>query len=209
MRKELLADCLILLFAFAFAPTPALAQGNLVMFQVGGTWTKVQVLNTTDAVVFPSIGDNHGRPLRRGEKYWVKYGYGWTGNVAVTASICSPESVRTALITLPTWATDPAVVGKAALPPNYSDPSVEHLKVRVSAIKTALNDRLGGKDLKREIGAWFKEVKKGGLGATYQTCSNPTPLVYTPDVSQWGYARTITVIVASRPDGQYYLQPSY
>ncbi len=192
----------ILMMAILIAAIFGKAQNNIGMWQVGGTWTHVRVLNTTDAPVIPTIGDHKfGGVLRKEGIYEMKYGYGWQGNVAVTADVCTGRLEAEPIVSAPpSWARP--------FLQNYATLSVTELRKGVEAAKRSLRDRPGRKLKEKELDGWFWRVKKYGVETTIVGCTNSVPLVYTVDVTQWGYARTITVLVKSGPNG-YYLQPSY
>jgi hypothetical protein len=65
-----------------------------------------------------------------------------------------------------------------------------------------LKDRVGGKNMQRDVAEWFKTVKKEGFGFTAQTCQNPDILIAGTDVSQWGYGHTILYLIEGR-NGDY------
>lgn len=191
----------LLVLFFIFGPVPAHGQNNIGMWQVGGTWTRLRVLSAIDRPVIASIG-NSSKVLYKEQAYEVRYGYGWQGNVAVTVDVCTGRlQAVPAIAPPPQWAM--ATIG------DY-DPAmtVKDLRQKVDAAEKQIKGRLGEKMMKRQLEGWFRAVKKYGVDATMPACTDSIPLVYTADVTQWGYARTITVVVKQNQGG-YFLQPLY
>jgi len=204
MKNRFVRNAVLSLGFFALAPVPALAQGNILTMQWGGPYTVVQVINATDSEVLVNLGGKT-KWAAEGGKVNQRFGYGTWGNIAVEADVCSAISAHTFSHPIPTWATKPSIVGDAALPTDYSDPSIPDLKAKVRAIKVALKDRVAGKAMKKEIGDWERSVEHEGFGFAAKSCDKPTILVQTPDVSQWGYGQTITfLVVGNRKQGYHW-----
>ena len=201
MARQILPSILYL----ALVPIPALAQGSIILFQMGGPTTVVEVINNADRSVLTDIGDKRVWIDPRGGQATHTYGYGTLQNAAIVARACSTTPTMVFVNPPPVWASDPSVVGDAAIPSNYENPSISVLKEKVNNLKDALRDRVGGEGMKKRLDAWFKTVKKEGYGFKAQNCQDPDILIAGTDVSQWGYGHTILFLIEGT-DGKYKME---
>jgi len=201
--KNFIARQIVLSLAYlALVPIPALAEGNIVILQLGGPVTVVEVINNADRSVLTDIGDKRVWIDPHGGQATHTYAYGTLQNAAIVARACSTTPTTVFVNPPPIWVSDPFVVGSAAIPSNYQEPSISELKEKVSDLKDALRDRVGGRDMKKQLVSWFKTVKQQGYGFKAQNCQNPDILITGTDVSQWGYGHTILYLIEGK-DGSY------
>jgi hypothetical protein len=136
MKSFIARQILTSLVYLALAPIPALAQNPIFVLQLGGPRTIVRVINNADRSILVDID---------GRKSWIRPGggeaghtfaYGTMQNAAIIASACSTTPTMGFVNPPPRWASDPSVVGDAAIPANYQDPSVRALKKGLVILKT-------------------------------------------------------------------------
>ncbi len=186
----------VFVFVVAFClllPEELKAQG--VAFQWGGPKTTLLINNSVNRPALVTVGQQVW-PLYPGQTLSLKYGYWERQNQALIVDVCEQLTFSRSAIAPPAWATDPNVVGAAAIPAGYNNPDKKILDEAVGRLRAAIKNRLGGRNMRRELDAWAKEVKKHGLVRFSPVCEGRSTVAQVTDVQQWGWNRSIVVQIA-------------
>ncbi|MGB7957457.1 MAG: hypothetical protein WCF77_01250 [Minisyncoccia bacterium] len=188
-------------FAFLFSLLTVVSSAQeLGHIGFGGPKTRLIVLNEVSdgTLLWAQIGGQATKqPIGPGGQWSRGFTYGTNGSVEVRLTVCPVhETVRNSVIEPPEWAMNEKL-GANALTEEFlrSDPSEKDVRKRVEGIEKSLDGRLGRREKISELEGWLRTVRQSGLTPAATSCRNRQVDTFVQDVSQWGYGRTITIVV--------------